>query len=190
MEWFQIPVHLIEALATRRHAEGTTGLNHGMPNANGAFPTLPGKDGCRVRCCTLGFLIAISGCFGQTSSTYPAAGVVKHADGKPLAGGRILFHPVNEPGHAARGIISHDGTFQLGTYSDGDGAVAGAYKVVITPAIPENALDNPAAIARYRSAVDLRYQNLNSTPLELNVKDDGSINHFDIVLVPPRAESR
>jgi hypothetical protein len=136
------------------------------------------------------FLISLSGCFGQSSSTYPVTGVVKHSNGKVLTGGRILFQPLAETGHVARGIISEDGAFELGTYSDGDGAVAGAHKVVITPAIPDSDLDDPASIARYRSTVDLRYQNVKTTPLELRVKDDGSINHFEIVLEPPRTERR
>jgi hypothetical protein len=136
------------------------------------------------------FLMALSGCFGQSSATYPVTGVVKHPDGKPLAGGRILFQPVGETGHAARGIISHDGTFQLGTYAHDDGAIAGGYKAVITPAIPDNALDNPASIARYRSTVDLRYQNVTTTPLEFKVRDDGSTNRFEIVLEPTRTERR
>jgi hypothetical protein len=134
--------------------------------------------------------MAVSGCFGQTSSTYSVTGVVKHPNGTPLAGGRILFQPVGDTGHAARGIISEDGAFQLGTYSNGDGAVAGVNKVVITPAIPDSALDDPASIARYRSTVDLRYQNVATTPLELIVKADGSANHFEIVLEPARTERR
>ena len=87
-----------------------------------------------------------------------------------------------EGGQSAWGIIAADGTFSLRTSEANDGARPGAYKVVINPAVPEEALDDPAAVARYRSLVALRYQNLESTPLAYTVKDDGSVNHFEVVL--------
>lgn len=156
----------------------------------GALQDFPSIGQFRLRSCALVVLVAVLGCFGQTSSTYPVTGLVKLPDGTPLAGGRILFRPVDDAGHAARGIISEGGVFQLGTFADGDGAVPGAHRVVITPAIPESALDDPASIARYRSTVGLRYQNVTTTPLELNVQADGSANHFEIVLEPARNERR
>jgi hypothetical protein len=130
------------------------------------------------------------GCSGGSTATYPVTGIVKRSNGEPLRGGRIIFQPIGQSTNAARGIIADDGSFQLGTYSDRDGAVAGAHKVTITPAVPEDALDDPASIARYRSAIDLRYQSVATTPLEFNVKDNGSTNHFEIVLEPPRTERR
>jgi hypothetical protein len=62
--------------------------------------------------------------------------------------------------------------------------------VLVFPAVPDEVTDDPAAVARHRSAVDSRYQNINTTPLEFTVKDDGSTNQFDIVLEPSRAARR
>ena len=148
------------------------------------FYRRPGNKGWGLGCCILALLVGWMGCSGGSSATYPVTGNVKRPDGEPLRGGRILFQPIGASSDAARGVIAEDGTFRLGTYSAGDGAVAGTHKVTISPAVPEEALDDPASIVRYRSTIDLRYQNVDTTPLELSVKNDGSTNHFEIVLEP------
>ena len=128
------------------------------------------------------WIMAFMGCSNGSTATYPVTGTVKFADGKPLAGGRILFQPVGADGRFARSIIGDNGGFELGTYHSNDGAVAGKHKIMITPMIPEHAAENPAESERYRSVIDVRYQNVQTTPLELTVKDDGSENTFEIVL--------
>lgn len=128
-------------------------------------------------------IVPLAGCSGS-SKTQTVTGTVKLENGKPLAGGRILFQPMGESTQPARGTIAADGTFQLGTFSTGDGAVPGVHKVAIYPAVPEQAVNDPAAVARYMAAVDIRYQNIQTTPLEYTVKSDGSVNHFDIVVKP------
>jgi len=77
-----------------------------------------------------------------------AAGCAKTADvkgrvtldGQPVAGATVLFVP--EPGNATRpasGLTDNDGTFRLTTYRSDDGAVPGAYRIVVrkTKAFPE-----------------------------------------------------
>ncbi len=54
-------------------------------------------------------------------------------DGKPVAGATILFVP--EPGSSARpatGFTDAEGNFRLTTFRPNDGAVVGAYKIVVT----------------------------------------------------------
>jgi len=128
-------------------------------------------------------VVLLVGCSG-TSKTKAVTGTVTSASGKPLTGGRILFQPVGESSQPARGIVGADGSFELSTFQTGDGAVPGLHKVAIYPAVPQEAVNDPAAVARYMAAVDSRYQNIQTTPLEYMVKDDGSANHFDIVLKP------
>jgi hypothetical protein len=123
------------------------------------------------------FLVSVFGCSG--SATYPVSGTVKLKNGHPLPGGLVVCEGAAQP---ARGTISSDGTFRLGTFERNDGALPGVYKVLVIPAVPDDILNDPVAVARYRSAVDSRYQNVQTTPLEFTVKDDGSTTNFDIVL--------
>ncbi len=87
----------------------------------------------------------LSGC-GSQVATAPVEGRVEF-DGQPLVGGgRVLFVPIadsdDQPSRkAAIGIIAEDGTFQLGTYGQDDGAVLGEHRIeirqntVLTPAV-------------------------------------------------------
>ena len=151
----------------------------------GALNHLAAAIACRTALCIL--LVAINGCM-RSSTTFPVTGTIVLANGQPLTGGTILFQPFGDSSLPARGYIQSDGSFQLGTFATDDGAIPGVHKVVITPAVPTEALDDPAAIARHRAVVPAQYQNLQSTPLEFTVNDDGSTNHFDIRL-EPRARS-
>jgi hypothetical protein len=123
----------------------------------------------------------LMGCSGRTS-TYPVTGTAKLANGKPLAGARILFQPMGESSQPAKATIGDDGAFELGTFNKGDGAVPGEHRVAIYPLVPADASNDRAAIARYRSIIDSRFQNIQTTPLEYTVKADGTSNHFDIVI--------
>jgi hypothetical protein len=82
----------------------------------------------------------------------------------------------------AKATIGDDGAFELGTFNKGDGAVPGEHRVAIYPLVPADASNDRAAIARYRSIIDSRFQNIQTTPLEYTVKADGTSNHFDIVI--------
>jgi hypothetical protein len=52
-------------------------------------------------------------------------------DDKPLEGAMVSFQP-EDGGTPATGFTGSDGTFRLTTYSTGDGARPGEYKVTIT----------------------------------------------------------
>jgi hypothetical protein len=69
-------------------------------------------------------------------------------DGKPLAHGKIMFAPVSnagghQAGKVAVGNIQPDGTYELTTYSNGDGAIVGDHWVTLlaTKADLENVAD-------------------------------------------------
>lgn len=141
-----------------------------------------GVPGCTEQVCLLVALAVVAGC--SSSATVPVTGTVKHATGEPLSGGRVVFQPTGEGAQSARARILSDGTFRLGTFKTDDGAVPGVHKVAVVPAVPAEAGDDPEVIARYLSTVDRRYQSVQTTPLEFTVKNDGSTNHFDIILEP------
>ena len=76
------------------------------------------------------------GCKGNPRDVAKTTGVVI-MDGKPLTGGRIMFQPFAEGeekrvGKMAVAQIQSDGTFVLTTYEEGDGAVVGKHRPVIT----------------------------------------------------------
>ena len=115
--------------------------------------------------------LAASGCGSQT--LFPVNGKVSYKDGKPVTAGLVIFEPVTQK-ISARGEIRTDGSFQLGTYTNNDGAMEGEYKVLIAPPpLPEEG-------KRLRSPIHPKYQNLQSTPLQFTVTKDRSKNRFNI----------
>jgi hypothetical protein len=96
---------------------------------------------CRLAVLAL-ILAAAVGC--GSGKTTPVRGKVVFKDGTPLSGGLVLFRPVDEKLQvSARGDIQKDGTFILGTYQEGDGAVPGKYQVAITPPPRPTRLEKP-----------------------------------------------
>jgi hypothetical protein len=93
--------------------------------------------------------LLIAGCGGSTDVVvYPTSGVVNF-EGKAMSGGgSISFVPTtSQAGKAAGGIINADGTFVMSTYGDGDGAMAGTFRVMIvqtTTAEPDFGGDSDA----------------------------------------------
>lgn len=85
------------------------------------------------------------------SDKFPVAqveGCVK-CNGVPVTAGLVVFVPTgggdeksDETGRSASGIIKPDGTYELTTYTDGDGAIVGPHTVeVFAPALVDD--DSP-----------------------------------------------
>ncbi len=76
-------------------------------------------------------LLALAGC-GQGSGLrmYPIRGEVSY-NGKPVTTGSVIYIPSGSAGKQAAGKIQPDGTFQLTTRQGNDGAVEGAYQIVV-----------------------------------------------------------
>jgi hypothetical protein len=66
-------------------------------------------------------------------STAPASGKITYADGRPVTGAWLIFHPKDPPGNEATAATGPDGTFKLGTFKKNDGAVPGRYVVTVAP---------------------------------------------------------
>ncbi len=78
-------------------------------------------------------VLAAPGCSAKISKV---EGIVL-LDDKPLEGASVEFIPVDESkSKAANGFTGSDGVFYLTTYTSGDGALPGEYKVVIKKADP------------------------------------------------------
>lgn len=75
--------------------------------------------------------MGFSGCGG--SRTSPVEGVVL-LDGKPVAGASVQFVPQGA-GRDATAETDQNGQFVLSTFEPRDGAIPGAYKVVISPPV-------------------------------------------------------
>jgi hypothetical protein len=123
-------------------------------------------------------LTAVAGC--GSGSTYPVRGKVIFKDGTPLAGGQILFRPINgKPPLSARSDIQPDGSFALGTYKEGDGAMAGEYQAAINPPLPPKLRRKGAN----KPILDPRFEKYETSGLEFEVKPGR--NRFTIEVTRP-----
>ena len=73
---------------------------------------------------------SLAGCGGGDSRVATVTGIVKY-EGKPIADAAISFTPQGggRPGYA---ITEADGTFQMTTFEQNDGALIGMHNVAIT----------------------------------------------------------
>ena len=79
----------------------------------------------------------MAGCGSRFKPTppkvYPVKGKILLANGEPVAGGIIKFHPKTKLGAEASGEIGPDGSFELTTIVKNDGALPGSYTVSVDP---------------------------------------------------------
>jgi len=80
--------------------------------------------------------LAAPGCSGS-GNPVKVEGIVT-LDGKPLPDAGISLTPEDGHGPPASGMSGADGTFRLTTFSSGDGAFPGTYKVIVSLGEPEN----------------------------------------------------
>jgi len=85
---------------------------------------------------TMAWLL-LCGCSDYASMTPPKTfkvrGKVIWANGQPLRGGQITFHPEASASSEAFAEIEKDGTFVLATFGKDDGAMPGRYRVSLAP---------------------------------------------------------
>jgi hypothetical protein len=122
------------------------------------------------------------GCDDGRIKTYPAGGIIKFPDGRPLAGGSIWCQSPH--GLAARAEIGEDGSFEFFTYEKTDGAVAGTHRAAIRP--PESGdFDPDAGGTARRALIDARFMSMDTSGIVLEVSPDGP-NRFEITVTAPR----
>jgi hypothetical protein len=83
----------------------------------------------------LGLALAlVTGCQSNGTGPYPVRGTLLLENGQPateLAGGLVTFSSA-EMKKSSIGTIRPDGTFELSTVSQGDGAIPGTYEVSVS----------------------------------------------------------
>lgn len=138
---------------------------------------------------------SLLGCGGNSNrpATSQVKGVVTF-DGKPLPTGSLLFVPTGG-GPSAQGNIREDGSYELGTFTDDDGAVLGNFKVMITaytqpsggPGLPEDAINgNAASIA----LIPEIYGDLENSGLTATVGETPNTIDFKLITQPPKKKGR
>ena len=113
----------------------------------------------------------------------PVQGVLT-VDGKPLAKASVMFVSDDADGKTASGITDESGVFRLTTFTLNDGAMRGAYKVVVThsePVVVPAEIKDPdeqkafvASQSRKSSIVPEVYSSQDKTPLKHRVPEDGN----------------
>jgi hypothetical protein len=122
--------------------------------------------------------MALAGCNGNKGGpapTYSASGIVKFADGQPLADATIFCD--SPQGFAARAQTDAEGRFKFGTFDEADGAVEGKHRVAIIPQVVRGG--DPKS--RPSRAVPDRYTAAETSGIEIEIKPDGP-NTFEFVL--------
>ena len=90
------------------------------------------------RVVTVALAFVLMGCGGDADRkpTFPVTGKVI-SYGSPLPGAAVILVPTESgKGVVARGLTGPDGVYELSTYDEFDGAVAGEYRVSITKHAP------------------------------------------------------
>ena len=78
-------------------------------------------------------LVLFAGCGGDLK-TYRIPGKLVYEDGSPVPGASVVLQTkVGDQIVAARGVASPDGRFDLATFKEADGVVAGEHEVSISP---------------------------------------------------------
>mgnify|MGYP001827258686 CR=1 FL=1 len=119
-------------------------------------------------------MVALCGTWGcsRLPRTYPAGGQVRFADGEPLKSGRVEFKSQDHP-YVARGTIDPEGHFQLTTFKEHDGAIAGKHKVIVVGNFAVETKDPDQHAAHVRS-FDRKLSRYATTWLEVDIDPDGN----------------
>lgn len=135
------------------------------------------------------FVVSFVGCSSENRvATGTVTGIVTY-NGDPLQIGSLLFVPVGG-GPTAEANIGTDGSFEMGTYDDDDGAVLGEHQVMITAftapggsGLPEDVIDGDGAPV---SILPDFYGDLEKSGLKVDVKSGE--NKIDFVLTSKSGE--
>lgn len=127
--------------------------------------------------------VLLCGCGGKKGlETAPVTGEVLY-NGKPLPYGSVSFRP--QAGSPATGEIQSNGSFQLSTYSDGDGAILGTHAVLVNATDLDAGTAAPAQAGMEapvpKSLIPEKYMSFSTSGITAEVKA-GEKNHVKIEL--------
>jgi hypothetical protein len=136
--------------------------------------TLAGCVGWLVASCVLSIIL---GCRGGRS-VCPVSGHVQASDGRRPTFGTVEFR-ADAGGRIASGRISHDGSFRLSTFGDGDGAVAGRHRAIIVQVVNTEHLP----LEQHHHVLDVhpRYARYETSGLAFTIEPGGE-NYLEIVV--------
>jgi hypothetical protein len=125
-------------------------------------------------------LSAASGCGRSQNPTYWAGWKITFADGTPLAAGWVSLQPVDPASStSARGQVQADGTFELTTYTPGDGAAVGEYRVVVVGQLLGDREQQKPGLSQ---PIDKRFANYETSGLSFVVTNEPKQNQLEITL--------
>jgi hypothetical protein len=126
-------------------------------------------------------LMLFAGCGRGGTPTYPAGGTVKYEDGSPLFAGSVSFRSLDSTdGPSARGDVQADGSFELTTFSPGDGAVLGRHQAVVV--LPTQGGRPGFKLPTLPPPIAPRFSSFETSGLEFTVTENPDQNHFAIVV--------
>lgn len=130
-------------------------------------------------------MVVASGCGGGADDkwtqdrpkTVPVTGVVTYK-GSPVEGAQINFIPASPSESAAYATTQADGSFELTTFVQGDGAAPGSYKVTVNKRTVETILNaqdpnGPPQGVKETSHLPEKYGKSTSTDLQFDVTESG-----------------
>jgi hypothetical protein len=125
---------------------------------------------------------------------FPVKGSVQ-MDGKPLSQAELTFYPVQPLPSGASKILPRartqdDGTFSVTTYSDGDGAPEGSYRVTVTWRGTGTGEDEERRTDDDPNLVPPMYHNPRITKLRAKVEEgENTLPAFEINMVQQQASN-
>ena len=122
------------------------------------------------------FALLLTGCDSKQNLT----GKVTFSDGELLTVGTVVF---STPDFISRSFIKPDGTFNVGTYKDGDGIPPGTYNVSVIEAFGPNPKD-PSGDTMI-PLVAQEFTAAETTPLTITIPGSKT---YDIIVERPAAK--
>ncbi len=133
--------------------------------------------------CVATLAVFLSGCGDSGLATHPVSGTVT-IEGQPATDMRIDFHPVDPSNQMASGTLDSGGKYTLFTGQTGTpGAMAGSYKVVLTPTMADTSyMDDPAdgPPQGQQGGAPSEYTSVDTTPEEVEVRAGNNTINIDI----------
>jgi hypothetical protein len=130
----------------------------------------------------LAFIVSLMGCGPSGPKTARTIGKVTYKS-QPVKFGSVIFQP--ETGKVASSIINPDGTFELWTNKQGDGAIIGKHRVRVvslTTQDPSYKVQAGQEMPTGKSLIPEKYNDFDTTPLKDYVVVDKPENSFNIEL--------
>jgi hypothetical protein len=128
----------------------------------------------RLKFARIAICLAVAALGCKPSSQLPTAKVrgTVTVDGAPIPSGTVYFSPTK--GRGARGKIKTDGTFELTTYQEGDGAIMGEHAVFVIAL--DGGADEAEQSGPVKSLVPTKYSNPDTSELRFEVKPNEQNN--------------